>query len=409
MHVIRNTYKSRHIAYEDDAYNLPLDTVYFIESQWNHHLNEYVYTHKEEIEKLLNKDIGGLYPYKLEIISLSRFDNPLTQKAIRDLHPEMDGEIDFSQIQYKYLYETEQDYQTAMLQRMMSDQPYFEATFIARTLPKEDEDLYHFYAIDISLCTEALILEILEKFVYDLNYLNLSILGENDFWRDYEIHDEVLPIGDLQNFGGNMDWGVASAIEASPSNTEDDINNLIISPALRDLATRLKEEVESYQRDNGINILLEDKFNEFIQSLTLLEPQPLSALEVSPTFSVYLTSYKKEIKMHTFHKAIYIFFLRHPDGIYLKDISVFRDELYQIYRTLIRQDLSNSKIEERIERVLTLTNGILNQYISRISQAFRNNLSSDLAKKYVIAGKRKSIRRILLPQDMITLPDKLKF
>ena len=61
MNVVRNIYKSRLIRYNDDAYDLPLDVVYFIASSWNFRLNNYVYSHKAEIEQLLCED-GGFFP-----------------------------------------------------------------------------------------------------------------------------------------------------------------------------------------------------------------------------------------------------------------------------------------------------------------------------------------------------------
>ena len=113
--------------------------------------------------------------------------------------------------------------------------------------------------------------------------------------------------------------------------------------------------------------------------------------------------------MYTLPKTLYIFFLRHPEGIYLKDIADYRGELIQIYRLLTTKGDSIEQSEAVIDRLIDTTQGnLLCQYMCRISEAFRNVLSTDLAKKYTIAGKRNELRRITLDTTKILLPEKIK-
>ena len=410
MQVLRNKYKARYISYDDDAYNLPLDTIYFIESKWNYLLNEFVCTHKGKIEKLLSENTEGLFSYKLEIISLNNLQNPLLQKNLSDLHPEWKQPLDFSYLD-KPLQDREKQYQEEMLRRLMSKQPIYEDTFIARTIPRENDDSYDFYSIDISLCTETLAVNLFQKFVHDLNYTNLSIYGENDFWQNCNIRDEFLQVECNLPFGDSIirsDSSETSRGIISISSGKE-IENLQVTTQLRDLAMRIKQEVDTYQRNNGINVLLENKFAEFIKSFEHFEVKPLSSLEINSTYSIRLPEFAKEIKMHTFPKTVYVFFLRHPEGIYLKDISNHREELFVIYKTLTRQSLSPAKAYAKIDGLLDLTNGTLNQYISRISEAFRNELSTDLAKNYIVSGKRNERKRIPIEKFKLILPEKLKF
>lgn len=413
MQVLRNTYKSRCIAYDDDAYNLPLDTIYFIESKWNYRLNEYVYIHQREIEQLFQEKNDGLYSYKLEIVSLNNLKNPLVRKAIQELHPEIEEDIDFSLIEDNTLADRERVYQNAMLQRLLSKELFYEETFIVRSIPKENIDLYEFYSIDISLCSESLILNLLGKFIDDINYLNLSILGEQEFWRSYDIHNEVLnfPEDDF-SFGGCESKDCCEAISQESDviiSNDTEIDKLNINPQLRELALKIRDEINTYQRENGVNILLENICDDFLKSFEKLETKPLSVLEVDNTFNIYLREYKKEVKMYTLPKTIYLFFLRHPQGIYLKDIADYRGELIQIYRLLTKKGDSIKESEAVIDRIIDTTQGnLLCQYMSRISEAFRNVLSTDLAKKYTIAGKRNELRRVTLDSTKILLPENLK-
>ena len=408
MQVLRNIYKSRRLAIDDDAYNLPLDTIYFIESKWNYRLNGYVREHKMEIEQLLCEDIGGFFPYKFEIVSIDLFQNPLIQNAFSELHPEIEREINFSSLVDSHDMDKEQVYQSTMLQRMMTKPYIFEETFITRLLPSEREEGYGFYAIDISMCSESLILEILSKYIRNLHAINLSILSKQDA-LDYDIHDEVLDKNALSfgrrlfSFCGALPQGLAESLVGST-----EINKLNINPQLKDLVWKLKENIDSYQRTNGINVLLENQFEEFIKSFENFEVKPLSTLNIDNRFNIYLTEYKKEIRMYTLPKTLYFFFLRHPQGIYLKDISDYRDELKDIYILITRQSISHEEAYEKIDNLVDLSTGILNQYICRISEAFRNELSTDLAKHYSIAGKRNELRHITLDTSKVTLPENLK-
>lgn len=405
MQVLRNTYKSRCIAYDDDAYNLPLDTIYFIESKWNYRLNEYVFSHQQEITNILQKDFGGFFPYKFEIVSIEKFHNLLLQKAFSDLHPEWEDCIDYSLLYNKDIQEQEHTYQAAMIQRLTSKNPVFEETFIARIVPSEKEDSFEFYAIDTSLCTESLVPAILEKYIQDLTAINISILGKQDT-HDYTIHDEVL--------NSRKGHGVSFCGAIPQLNTEQlipgvEINKLNIDSKLRDLVLTLKDDIDAYQRTNGINVLLENRFAEFIKSFEHLETKPLSSLVIDNTYAIHLADYKKEVKMYTLPKTLYIFFLRHPEGIYLKDIADYRGELIQIYRLLTTKGDSIEQSEAVIDRLIDTTQGnLLCQYMCRISEAFRNVLSTDLAKKYTIAGKRNELRRITLDTTKILLPEKIK-
>lgn len=97
MKLLRNTYFSRLISYENEAYNLPLDVIYYVESLWNYKLNDYVYSHKKEIEQLFSSNVGGFFPYRLEIISYEQFLNPAIQAQLQHIHPESPN-IDFTHL-----------------------------------------------------------------------------------------------------------------------------------------------------------------------------------------------------------------------------------------------------------------------------------------------------------------------
>lgn len=376
MRVLRNTYKSRQIAYDDDAYNLPLDTIYFIESTWNFRLNEYVRAHKREIEELLHRDIGGFFCYQFEIISSPFFLNSSSCSVIKELHPALGIEFNF----------------------------------MARIAPHE-ERLYEFYSIDVSATDENYIHRVLEKYVIELNYLNLRALTQKDVWRNYHIQSKRVSQSNTKE-GGIFSHAIGSVsipVGGVASLSIEHIDKLHIDPKLRELARRIDAQIKEYQRDYGDNILLESIYEDFLHSFSRLEKQEISALVIDEGYRIYLKEFQKEIKMYSFPKAVYIFFLRHPEGLYLKDISDYREELHRIYRTIMRYEWKEDVTAAKIDSLLDLSNGVLNQYICRIAESFRKVLSSELTCHYIVSGKRNEIRRVTLDGSKICLPESLKF
>ena len=407
MQVVRNIYKSRLVCHEDDAYDLPLDVVYFIASSWNNRLNNYVYAHKADIERLLSENIGGFFPYKLEIISPDRFQEDPIRNGFRSLHPEWDQEIDFVPIDEEGSETRRMTYQAEALKRMMDSNARFEESFICRIAPSVNESTFGFYAIDISLCTETIVLDVLRDFIRDLTQFNLTALSSGLDYSDNDIVEKV--VRSPQNSISFTGKGISFCGHHVDENTQDAIKKSDIDPSLRELVLRIKQEIDGYQRKNGVNTLLEKLGNDLIKSVEGMEIKPLSTLEIDNLYNIRLPEYNKNIEMHTLPKTIYVFFLRHPDGIALKDLSDHRQELKQIYMTMTRQSISHEEAYQKIDGLLDFTNGHLNQYICRISESFRKELSYDLAKKYSIYGQRNGIRRVMLQPNQIKLPENLKF
>ena len=263
MQVVRNLYKSRLVCYEDEAYDLPLDVVYFIASSWNDRLNNYVYTHKSDIEKLLSENIGGFFPYKLEIISPDRFQEESIRNGFRSLHPEWGQEIDFMPINEESSETCRMTYQAEALKRMVDKTLRFEESFICRIAPSATETTFGFYVIDISLCTETIIQDILRDFVRDLTQYNLMALSSGvDYSEDAIVEKVVRSLQSPISFSGK---GISFCGQnQEDGNAHDAIKKINIDPSLRELALRIKQEIDSYQRKNGVNTLLEKLGNDFI-------------------------------------------------------------------------------------------------------------------------------------------------
>ena len=116
---------------------------------------------------------------------------------------------------------------------------------------------------------------------------------------------------------------------------------------------------------------------------------------------IFLTDYNNmEIKMHPLSKAIYLLFLRHPEGIPFSYLPDYRSELLHMYELISGRD-SREDIRRSIDDVTDPTRNSINEKCSRIKQAFLREFDDSIAHNYYITGGRGEAKKILLPQEMI--------
>lgn len=123
-------------------------------------------------------------------------------------------------------------------------------------------------------------------------------------------------------------------------------------------------------------------------------------LTITKDWRVILTESNKEIMMEPLVKAVYILFLKHPEGIAFKSLSDHKEELLDIYRN-IRGGRVGVLAEKSVNDVTDPLNNSINEKCSRIRAAFLKEMDDIVAKHYYITGKSGEKKGIALPQDMI--------
>jgi hypothetical protein len=106
------------------------------------------------------------------------------------------------------------------------------------------------------------------------------------------------------------------------------------------------------------------------------------------------------VKLPPLDRAIYILFLRHPEGINFKDLPDYRKELTQIYHKLMNYRTSAS-MQKSIEDVTDPTKNSINEKCARIRHAFATHMGNFMAHNYAITGNRGETKRILLDREYI--------
>lgn len=115
----------------------------------------------------------------------------------------------------------------------------------------------------------------------------------------------------------------------------------------------------------------------------------LSPLLITRDFRFILTSMNnREVDLQPVHKAVYLLFLAHPDGIEFKRLSEFRDELVGYYRAIAR-NMDIEKIEEGVSRLVDPFDNAINEKCSRIKNVFYKIMDEYTASYYIISSHTK--------------------
>lgn len=137
----------------------------------------------------------------------------------------------------------------------------------------------------------------------------------------------------------------------------------------------------------------------------------LSRLVITRDFRFILKDYNAEVTLTPVHKALYILFLNHEEGIEFKDLSDHREELRRIYRS-ISPSTDPDRIDETVSRLTDPTDNAVNEKCSRIKAAFGSLMDEYTLSYYMISSHTtrhfNSSSRVWFKRlKLITLPRQL--
>ena len=112
----------------------------------------------------------------------------------------------------------------------------------------------------------------------------------------------------------------------------------------------------------------------------------LSRLVVTKDYRIILTDYdNKEVELTPVHKAVYLLFLAHPEGIEFKKLRDYRDELARYYMATARL-MDKEAIMESVDMLVDPLNNSINEKCSRIKKVFMDMMDEYTASYYIISG-----------------------
>ena len=139
----------------------------------------------------------------------------------------------------------------------------------------------------------------------------------------------------------------------------------------------------------------------------------LSRLVITKDYRFILTDYQKEVELQPVHKAVYLLFLAHPEGIEFKRLADYREELTEYY-TATAKGLDREKIIEGVEHLVNPLDNAINEKCSRIKKTFLDMMDEYTASYYIISSHTQKhfegstriwyerLKIITLPRELVT-------
>ena len=143
----------------------------------------------------------------------------------------------------------------------------------------------------------------------------------------------------------------------------------------------------------------------------------LSRLLITKDYRFILVDYdNKEVEMTPVHKAVYLLFLNHPEGIEFKRLGDYREELTRYY-TATAKFLDKEKILEGVDHLVNPLDNAINEKCSRIKKVFLSMMDEYTASYYFISSHTQKhiagssriwyerLKVITLPRELVVVEE----
>lgn len=181
-----------------------------------------------------------------------------------------------------------------------------------------------------------------------------------------------------------------------------------------EVAQQLKQLV-ALLRANGRNDLLLNAIGASVLEELRIEAarRQLSRLLITKDYRfILIDDNHKEIDLTPVHKAVYLLFLNHPEGIEFKKLSEYRDELLHYYMATARL-MDKQAIEKSVDMLVNPFNNSINEKCSRIKNVFLSMMDQYRANYYIVSSHHKKhiagssrvwyerLKVITLPRELV--------
>ena len=129
--------------------------------------------------------------------------------------------------------------------------------------------------------------------------------------------------------------------------------------------------------------------------------RPSSILVSGYTHRIFFTDYGNlELNLNPKQRAIFCFFLKHPEGVRLVELVDHRSEIGALYHRFSTFS-SLEEIDESLNLLLDPMENNLNETLSRIRSVIKQTLGQRIAENYFIKGNRGEPYRIELEPSLV--------
>lgn len=112
----------------------------------------------------------------------------------------------------------------------------------------------------------------------------------------------------------------------------------------------------------------------------------LSRLLITRDYRFVLADYgHREVELQPVHKAVYMLFLAHAEGIEFKKLGEYREELREYYLR-VASTIDRQRMEESLNHLTNPLDNAINEKCSRIKKVFSELMDEYSASYYIISG-----------------------
>lgn len=200
-----------------------------------------------------------------------------------------------------------------------------------------------------------------------------------------------------------------------PNDPDDQFYSLgnQINPELKDAIDKIKQLNDDKLLISSMVYIMESlkdkhpglctRINETLyQSITSESPK-ISRLLIDNQWRILLPDFNNlEIEMGPLPKTIFIFLLKHPEGVMFKEMREHIDELTKIY-TSIGNRVSMDNIKKSMLELTDPRSNSINEKCSRIKEAFIAKMDDSVACNYYVTGNRSSNKGIKIDRSLVEI------
>ena len=151
-------------------------------------------------------------------------------------------------------------------------------------------------------------------------------------------------------------------------------------------ALELKRLIEQLQAEGRNDLLLKAIGVPLLEELRIEAARgKLSRLVITEDYRFILEDYQKEVELQPVHKAVYLLFLAHPEGIEFKRLADYREELTRYYMATTKMT-DKEKVVESVDHLINPLDNAINEKCSRIKKVFLDMMDEYTASYYIISS-----------------------
>lgn len=153
-----------------------------------------------------------------------------------------------------------------------------------------------------------------------------------------------------------------------------------------EIARQIRRLIEQLQMAGRNDLLLHAVGVPLLEELRIEAAKgKLSRLVITKDYRFILEDYHQEVELQPVHKAVYLLFLAHPEGIEFKRLAEYREELMRYYLATAKM-MDKEKIIDGVDHLVNPLDNAINEKCSRIKKVFLEMMDEYMASYYIISG-----------------------